>query len=95
MNASQEQRLQARVEGRVQGVCFRHYTSKRARELNLKGWVRNEDDGSVLVLAEGPRSDLDELLKFLHHGPEHAHVQHVATEWQDYSGDLTPFSVKH
>ncbi len=89
------QRLEARVKGRVQGVCFRHYTSRRARELNLLGWVRNESDGSVMVAAEGPRIQLESLLEFLQEGPEYARVDKVETRWGAALGDLQPFSVKH
>ena len=51
-----------RVEGRVQGVGFRHWTRSEAEALGLAGWVRNEADGSVLVLAAGPEARVDELI---------------------------------
>ena len=89
------ERLQATVVGRVQGVCFRHYTRLRAKELNLTGWVRNESDGSVRVVAEGPRGDLDQLVEFLQHGPDQARVSNLSTSWQSAQGDLSPFSVGH
>jgi acylphosphatase len=87
------ERVEARVEGRVQGVCFRYYTRRRATELELSGWVKNQPDGSVRVLAEGPRDRLDQLLSFLHQGPEAARVDRVTTDWQPHQGDLSPFSV--
>ena len=86
-----DERFEATVRGRVQGVCFRHYTRKCARELQLRGWVRNERDGSVKVMAEGPREQLD----VLHHGPDDAHVDYVRADWQLYQGDLNSFSVAH
>lgn len=88
-----DERFEARVEGRVQGVCFRYYTRQRAHELEVNGWVRNERDGSVRVLAEGPRARLDQLLAFLHQGPEGARVDHVQVDWQPHRGDLETFSV--
>ena len=45
--------LRVNVGGRVQGVSFRYYTRREAVTLGLTGWVRNESDGSVLVVAEG------------------------------------------
>ena len=47
-------RLEATVFGLVQGVYFRQYTWQEARQLNLVGWVANQPDGTVRVVAEGP-----------------------------------------
>lgn len=88
-----QERFEARVEGRVQGVCFRYYTRQRAQELGLTGWVRNEPDGSVKVLAEGSRPQLNELVAFLHRGPDGAKVTNVSLEWHSSSGDLGSFRV--
>ncbi|MBL8056350.1 MAG: acylphosphatase [Anaerolineales bacterium] len=87
-------RLRARVFGLVQGVNFRYTTRERAAALGLKGWVRNEWDGSVAVEAEGPRPALEQLLDFLHHGPRHAEVERVDTEWLPAAGDLTRFEIR-
>ena len=46
-------RLDASVCGHVQGVSYRYYASREAKRLKLTGWVRNERDGSVTVVAEG------------------------------------------
>ncbi len=89
------ERLEAVVEGRVQGVSFRYYTRQRAHQLELKGWVRNENDGSVRVLAEGPREALEALLEFLGHGPEGARVESVSPSWSAGQGDLKPFAIAH
>jgi len=66
-----------RVRGTVQGVAFRWYTKERARELGLAGWVQNLDDGSVEVWAEGAPSAVDELVRWLAHGPPAARVANV------------------
>jgi acylphosphatase len=68
------ERLHAQVYGRVQGVSFRFYTRDQAVALGLTGWVSNRDDGSVEVVAEGPRPALDRLLTWLRHGPPMARV---------------------
>jgi acylphosphatase len=65
-------RLHAFVEGIVQGVGFRYYVQDQAARLGLKGWVRNRWDGSVEVLAEGSRDNLDHLLNALYRGPRAA-----------------------
>lgn len=86
-------RLEARVEGRVQGVCFRYYTRQRATELELLGWVKNEPDGAVRVAAEGPEDRLHQLLDFLDEGPPSAKVTQVDAKWSEAAGDLGPFAV--
>jgi acylphosphatase len=88
-------RLHAVVHGRVQGVSFRYYTQKRANELNLSGYVRNKWDGTVEVVAEGRRGDLEEILSFLHEGPRSAFVTQVAIEWAAPSGDFHGFGVRY
>jgi DNA ligase D-like protein (predicted 3'-phosphoesterase) len=64
----------------VQGVGFRDATVRRAREAGVLGWVRNADDGSVLVHAEGPSGAVEELLRFLGEGPPAARVETVEVE---------------
>lgn len=70
--------IRAVVTGAVQGVGFRDATRRRAGELGLMGWVRNEPDGSVGVHAEGEPAAIDALLAFLHEGPRGAAVGEVA-----------------
>jgi len=72
--------VRAVVRGGVQGVFFRATTRRRALELGLTGWVRNEDDGSVRVHAEGPPAAVGELVAFLGEGPRGARVEEVAVE---------------
>jgi DNA ligase D-like protein (predicted 3'-phosphoesterase) len=68
------------VRGQVQGVFFREATVARADELGLFGWVRNEEDGSVRVHAEGPEPAVEQLLTFLAEGPPAAQVDQVESE---------------
>jgi DNA ligase D-like protein (predicted 3'-phosphoesterase) len=72
--------VQAVLSGAVQGVGFRDGTLQQARRLGVMGWVRNGDDGSLQVHAEGPESALGELVSFLGDGPPAARVDDVATE---------------
>ena len=87
-------RLRAVVQGYVQGVSFRYYTQRRAKELGLTGYVRNLWDGSVEVLAEGPRRDVEELLAFLYVGPRTAEVTQVDVQWSAPSGEYGRFEVR-
>jgi len=68
------------VQGHVQGVGFRDATVRRAREVGVLGWVRNAEDGSVLVHVEGPENAVEELLAFLRAGPAAARVEGVEVE---------------
>lgn len=72
--------VRATVRGRVQGVGFRDATVRKAHGLGALGWVRNADDGSVLVHAEGPEAAVDGLLDFLRAGPRGARIEEVETE---------------
>lgn len=90
---SVQQRLHAHVYGRVQGVSFRYYTQLRARELGLTGWVRNRPDGSVEVVAEGSKRDLESLLYFLHQGPTAARVTEVEAQWFTAHDEFDEFNV--
>ncbi len=68
------------MRGEVQGVGFRDATLRRARELGVLGWVRNGEDGTVQVHAEGPEPAVAELLELLHTGPPAARVSDIAVE---------------
>lgn len=75
-----DERIRARVSGRVQGVWFRDTTRERATTLGLTGWVRNEPDGSVLLEAQGDEPARERLIAFLHEGPARAEVRDVSVE---------------
>ena len=70
-------RFGRRVVGRVQGVGFRWWTARAARSLGLSGTVRNRDDGSVEVMAEGPPSVLERFDEMLWDGPPVSRVEHI------------------
>ncbi len=69
--------VRAAVRGSVQGVGFREATVRRAHGLEVMGWVRNSEDGEVLVHAEGPEAAVAELVEFLRDGPRGARVEEV------------------
>ena len=84
------------VHGYVQGVFFRAFTSRRATELGLTGYVRNLPGGeAVEVQAEGKRKKLEELLGYLKVGPPSAKVERVETTWSEYTGSYCRFSIRH
>jgi acylphosphatase len=87
-------RLHAWIHGFVQGVSFRYYTIRQAQGLDLVGWVRNLWDGSVEVVAEGPRDSVDRLLSWLHRGPPAAEVDRVDVHWEQPTGEFSRFEVR-
>jgi acylphosphatase len=88
------ERLEAIVRGYVQGVGFRYFVVRRARQLGLSGWTSNESDGTVRVVAEGSPAALDELLKVLHAGPGGARVDRVDANRLPPVGDLSGFAIR-
>jgi acylphosphatase len=87
-------RLDVSTRGRVQGVGFRYFVRLQATRLGLSGWVSNEPDGSVRVVAEGPAPALEALLRSISDGPSDARVDDVTVEWGDATGQLQGFSVR-
>ena len=76
-NKEHMKRVHFVVSGRVQGVCYRHYSAKKAKELGLSGFVRNLGDGSVEVVAEGEDKKVDAFLSFCKNNPSHSEVERV------------------
>jgi DNA ligase D-like protein (predicted 3'-phosphoesterase) len=72
--------IRAVVRGRVQGVGFREATVAKAQQSGAFGWVRNAEDGSVAIHAEGPADAVTRLLEFLEAGPRGAAVEAVEVE---------------
>ncbi len=83
------------IQGRVQGVGFRWFVQREAAELELRGWVRNTEDGEVEVVAAGEPGDLDELRVSLRRGPRGARVDRVVEHHLAESEvqDLTSFRI--
>lgn len=86
-------RLRMRVTGRVQGVGFRWWVSRQARELGLAGTVRNAPDGTVEVEAEGAAGVLEELRRRLRDGPPAAVVSGIVDEEASTAALPQPFRI--
>lgn len=80
------ERLSALVSGRVQGVGYRAFARRVARDLKLAGYAENLADGRVEIVAEGPRSELEAFAHQLKRGPAHAEVSGVELAWGASSG---------
>src|SRR5277367_6963375 len=82
------------VRGRVQGVGCRWFVEREAHILGIAGWVRNNHDGSVEVLAQGTRDQLSGLHSRLREGPRAARVDEVEVTEADAIPGLTSFQVR-
>jgi acylphosphatase len=83
------------VEGRVQGVFFRHHTQAAAIRLGVNGWVKNRRDGHVEAVFEGDRERVDQIIQWCHRGPSEARVKNVSVVWEEYTGEFEDFSVTY
>lgn len=82
------------IEGMVQGVGFRQAAARKARTLNLTGWVQNLPDGRVEAWFEGRNSELDEMLEWCRRGPALAEVRQVDSSRQPATGAHPGFEIK-
>ena len=86
--------LHAFIYGRVQGVGFRYFVVQKAHELALRGYARNDSDGSVEVLAQGSRPALEHLLHYLRRGPSAASVRDLRVTWGTPTETISGFHVR-
>jgi len=89
------ERIRLIVIGYVQGVFFRAYTVDEAKKWNLTGWVRNRADGSVEVVAEGERKNLDRLKEWCRQGPPSARVTDVKVNYEPATNEFDSFKVRY
>lgn len=90
-----KKRLEARVTGRVQLVMFRDFVQRSARKLRLAGFVRNDPDGSVEIVAEGEEESLRELERKLHKGSVLSSVEQVHAKYVSATGEFRFFDIHH
>jgi len=94
---SSEKAIEAKryvVRGRVQGVGFRWFVEREAHMLGIAGWVRNNHDGSVEVLAQGTRDQLSGLHGRLREGPRAARVDAVEVSDTTPAQGLSSFRIE-
>jgi acylphosphatase len=91
----QGQRFHIFVSGRVQGVFFRENTRRKAKSLEIKGWVRNLTDGRVEAVLEGEKEKLEELTNWLKEGPVFAKVDNLEIKPEENKNEFTDFEVRY
>lgn len=86
-------RLSLKIKGKVQGVFYRHFVKKEAERLEIKGFVRNESDGSVLIKAEGEEKRLEEFIVRCRKGPPLARIEGVEIIEEKKPEDFKNFDI--
>lgn len=85
--------IYCRIEGRVQMVMFRDFAQRKARGLEVVGWVKNLPDGTVEVVAQATPDTLKEYIATLHEGSILSRVDSVAVDWRAPSGHFDDFII--
>lgn len=88
-------RLHAIIHGYVQGVSFRAYTQREAAQRGITGWVKNNWNGTVETVAEGPRDQIEAFERWLHHGPRMATVDKVEATYHEATGEFSRFNIRY
>ena len=89
------ERVEIIISGRVQDVLFRATTQDKAKQLNIYGYVRNEPDGTVKIIAEGHKDRLIELVDWCYVGVKHAKVNNEEVSWHDATNEFTDFTIQY
>jgi acylphosphatase len=82
------------LSGRVQGVGFRHFTRVTARDLNVKGWVKNRSDGDVEVVVQGEKSKVNTMIERLKQGPVSARVDRIDVTDNETEKTFSVFDIR-
>jgi len=89
------ERLHLVIKGDVQGVFFRAFVQGTAKKLELTGWVRNTDERTVEVIAEGTKGSLLEFVTTCKKGPPSSAVSNIEQEWDKATGEFSDFKIHH
>lgn len=82
------------ISGTVQGVGYRYSTVNKAKQLGLKGWVRNLHDGRVEAIFEGDRAIVEKMINWCYDGPPAAKVKDILVEHRPTQG-LKGFETRY
>jgi len=87
--------IKAIVSGEVQGVGFRYSALREARAIGLSGYAKNCPDGTVEVVAQGSKEQLEQLVEWLKKGSHFASVKSVHVEWQPKGKKFEGFAIEY
>lgn len=84
-----------KIYGRVQMVMYRDSARRKAKKLDLVGWVMNQPDGTVELIAEGKEENLKQFIDWCYNGPILAKVNKIDINWQEATGQFKKFNIKY
>ena len=82
------------ITGNIQGIYFRSFIKENAEKYNVKGFVRNLEDGRVEVFLEGNSEEVNKMIEICKVGPKNAQVRNVQTKQEKFQ-DFKSFKVLH
>ena len=82
------------IEGIVQGIFFRSFIKENAEKNNIKGFVRNLDDGRIEIFLEGITNDVNKMIEICKKGPKHSQIKNVEIKPETFQ-DLKEFKILH
>ena len=82
------------IEGIVQGIFFRSFIKENAEKNNIKGFVRNLEDGRIEIFLEGIINDVNKMIEICKKGPKHSQIKNVEIKPETFQ-DLKEFKILH
>lgn len=82
-----------KIKGRVQGVFFRDNAKKEAKKLGIKGFVKNMENDTVLIHAQGEKEQLSRFIEWCKKGPEPAKVENIEITWNGNTENFESFEI--
>jgi len=89
------ERVSIRIIGKVTGVFFRAHVRDLARDLGIKGYVKNTPEDDLLVVAEGDKKALNKLVSFCKKGPESAVVEKIKIKNETFKNEFDNFLIEY
>ncbi len=90
-----KEQVTLKIYGRVQMVLYRDSAQRRARKIGLVGYVMNESDGTVKIIAEGEKEKLEKFINWCYNGSILAKVEKINIDWKKATDQFDNFKIKY
>lgn len=82
------------IQGIVQGVFFRSFIKENAERYDVKGFIRNLEDGRIEIFLEGNSDNVNKMIELSKKGPKHSQIKEVETKPEKFQ-DFKSFKILH
>lgn len=82
------------IEGTVQGIFFRGFVKENAERHNVKGFIRNLENGKIEIFLEGNTEDVNKMIELCKTGPKHSNIKHAEIKPEKFQ-DFKTFKILH